>query len=230
MPCRLLRSIASRPYEPTRVEISYEFATGTSRVSYCSERPARLDLGELERPVDAKGEPPAADALELDAEGTSGQALAEHEQPRLEVLAPSGEAEALVEPQLAVGEGGAAGVGVLAQEPPEDPAGHALDHVLVADEDAVVGLVVRDAQHRTGRGGRRGRRLGSLRLEVEAAQGGGEVTREHAQQPLAVRPEPAGFLALEVQDARHLAAGHERSRGHAPRALEAGQRDLVGGC
>jgi hypothetical protein len=69
----------------------------------------------------------------------------------------SGSLEAPVEAQFAVGELAAPGLDVIAQQLPEDRAGHALDQVVVVDEHAVVGGEVPDRHRWTlhGGGGRR---------------------------------------------------------------------------
>jgi hypothetical protein len=169
----------------------------------------------------------AADALEADPAAGGGQTLAQHQQPRLEVVVAGGQPEALVEAQLAVGERRAPARRVLLEQLPQDPPGHAADQVLAADEDAVVGLVVLDRQRLAGR-----RRLG-LRRAVGALAPVGLEQRERrrqmapqdAQQALGLRPEAAGLLALEVEHAGHAAAHDERDGGGALGARQPRQRD-----
>ena len=151
----------------------------------------RRDLGELERRGDLEREPAAVDPVERDPALEAREALAQDEQSRLEVVVAGRQPEPLVEPQLAVGERRAPVRFVLAQQLPEDPARHALDHVVVVDEDAVVRLVVGDRERRSRRRPAQATASAPAALptiRLQDRQRGREMTAEDPQQPLLPGP------------------------------------------
>ena len=99
---------------------------------------------ENDRPREHQPEAPAAGLFDAQVFAAVGQAARQQDQPRIEVVAQFGQPQNEVEAQFAVGELAAAALRMLAQELPEDRAGHALDEVVVVDEDAVVATEVPD--------------------------------------------------------------------------------------
>ena len=150
--------------------------------------------------------------------------------------------ERRVEPHLAVGELDAALVVVLAEQRPQDAAGHPLDEVVAVEEGAAVDRR-RSAHARRRRRGagsasrrRRRRRAGvgavaarsSARLGLDGA--GRPARPPRASARLVAVVERDGLGALDHEDADELA---ERHRGHREPALavgQPGQRDLVAGA
>jgi hypothetical protein len=100
-----------------------------------------------------------------------------------------------VQPQFAVGELGAPGLRVVAQQLPEDGASHALDQVVVVDEDAVVGRVVahpqRAAAHRPCVGRRRRPAARAHRRGLQQVDGGAQMAGQRHQQVLVLEAEAA---------------------------------------
>ena len=132
------------------------------------------------------------------------EALAQHEQARLEVVVAGGRPRRSSSRSSRLVNASRPSAACVAEQPPEDPARDALDDVLVADEDAVVGLVVGDGSGAPSAGGAaaaRGRGSSAPPAASSARERRGEVPAEQAQQPLVVRPEAPDALALEVEHA-----------------------------
>src|SRR5260221_2749464 len=193
-----------------------------------AHRACRRYLHERQRRRDTEREPATIDPLEGDSALERREAFTQDEQPCLEIVVARRQPEAFVEAQLPVGERCAPVRCVLAQQLPQDPARHPLDHVGVSDEDAVVGLVVGDRERLTVRHSRRRglSRVALAAIRLQHRERGGELPAEDPQQTLLAWTEVALSVALEVEHPRNLSVGKQGNGRRTLNALEARQLDL----
>src|SRR5689334_20919320 len=101
-------------------------------------RPRRAGGFPHERGGDEQPEAAAPGLLDPHRRVALLEPALQEDEPALEVVAQLGQLEARVEPHLLVGELVAPVPGVVAEQRPEDPAGHALDEVVAVEERAAV--------------------------------------------------------------------------------------------
>jgi hypothetical protein len=170
----------------------------------------------------------AAAFLDADAGAALVEPLAQQYQSGVKILGEFGQPERPVEAQFAGGEVGAAALGIFAHQPPQDGASHALDQVIVVEEDAVVARVVPHRYGRVVRSVVQLRRLG-LRDDILGRQQHderAEVRGDEGEGVLVVIAEPHRLLALGKQHTQHPPAAKDRYGDLARRRGEAGEGNL----